>query len=312
MKCIICSAETKQLPRARYDDRYGYRGYFPLTECCSCGHISLLAEFSDTELADLYSTYYPRSALTIEDHHPHVEVSGFIAWLNGAMSAAFRWVPKNVRVLDIGCGFGETLGYHKKRGCEVFGVEADENIRRVADKYGYTVHIGLFDSKNFPHNSFDYVTMDQVMEHVQQPVKVLEGIARVLRPGGVAILSVPNAHGWGARLFGHRWIHWHAPYHMQFYSVRSINEAVSRSGLKIERTMTRTTSSWIHYQWIHLLTYPPEGSPSKFWAKNGTYTTSQKMAIRLLIMINSIGVNHILTRLFDFIGIGDNKIIFLK
>ncbi len=38
-------------------------------------------------------------------------------------------MPRNVRVLDIGCGFGESLGYYEARGCEAYGVEADENTR---------------------------------------------------------------------------------------------------------------------------------------------------------------------------------------
>lgn len=312
MKCIICDSQTRERPEALYDDRYGYRGVFPVHECLACGHVSLKAQFTDTELSRLYSAYYPRSSFKVEDHRPHEEVSGFSAWLNGAQSAAFRWVPKKARVLDIGCGFGETLGYHQRRGCEVYGVEADENIRRVADKYGYSVHVGLFDPSNYPEETFDYVTMDQVMEHVQRPVTILQGIAKVLRPGGVAILSVPNAHGWGAKLFGRRWIHWHAPYHLQFYSIQSMQEAVNKSGLKLERTLTRTTSSWLHYQWIHLLAYPEEGTPSIFWAKNGAFTVRQKVVIKLLILLRYMRVDHLLTRLLDVLGVGDNRIFFLK
>jgi SAM-dependent methyltransferase len=78
----------------------------------------------------------------LEDYKPHEDLSGFKAWLNGAYSSPFRWVPKNVRVLDIGCGFGESLGYYKAQGCETYGVEVDENIRRVAENFGYNVHDG--------------------------------------------------------------------------------------------------------------------------------------------------------------------------
>ena len=313
MKCPVCdNAKEFNLEFEAYDDRYGFPGRFPLYRCAACDHVFLRADFSPEQLSTLYSNYYPRSSFRLEDHHPHHERTGFLAWLDGARSSAFRWVPCNVRVLDIGCGFGETLGYHQARECDVYGVEADENIRRVADRYGYKVHVGLFNPNNYEPSSFDYVTMDQVMEHVQNPVDVLQGISQVLKPGGMAILSVPNASGWGARIFGRRWINWHAPYHMQFYSTRSMQVVLEKVGFVLERTDTITPSSWLDYQWLHLLTCPPEGVPSKFWEQKGKYSVAQKVAIRLLSLIHRSKLNHLITRAFDAIDLGDSRLYFLR
>jgi SAM-dependent methyltransferase len=232
--------------------------------------------------------------------------------LDGAQSSAYRWIPTNCKVLDIGCGFGETLGYHKTRGCDVYGVEADENVKRVAEKYNYNVHIGLFDPEKYPSSYFDYVTLDQVLEHVQNPVEVLQGVAQILKPGGMAILSVPNAHGWGARLFRRRWINWHVPYHMQFYSTQSMRLALEKVGLELEQTDTVTSSSWLNYQWLHLLTYPPEGVVSKFWEQKGKYSLTQKVANKLLSIIHRAKINHLITRVFDAMGFGDNRLFIVR
>ncbi len=313
MKCPVCdNVKGLNLKLEVYDDRYGYPGRFPLYRCVFCGHVFLSASFSAEQLSTLYSEYYPRSSFRLEDHRTHNERTGFLAWLDGARASAFRWVPRNVRILDIGCGFGETLGYHKARGCEVYGVEADENIRRVGDRYGYKVHVGLFNPSNYEPCSFDYVTMDQVMEHVQNPVEVLQGISQVLKPGGMAILSVPNACGWGARIFGRRWINWHAPYHMQFYSTRSMQIVLEKVGLVLDRTCTMTPSSWLYYQWLHLLTCPPEGVPSKFWEQKGKYSVAQKVAIRLFSLIHRSKLNHLITRAFDAVDLGDSRLYFLR
>lgn len=311
--CPTCYAiDALQKIRDNYDDRYGYPGTFPLLKCAQCGHAFLQAEFSPESLGDLYSKYYPRSSFNLAGYQPYQESDGFNAWLNGDKSSTFRWVPRDVRVLDIGCGFGESLGYYQARGCNVYGVEADENIRRVAEKFGYKVHVGLFTPDVYEPDYFDYITMSQVIEHVTDPVQTLKGIAHVLKSGGVAILSTPNAGGWGARVFGKYWINWHAPFHLQFFTLRSMQMAAEQAGLIVERATTVTPSAWLHFQWIHILSYPLQDKPSIFWAPGGNWSTKQKIALKLLSIMHRCKINHLVTRFFDAIGAGDNRLYFLR
>jgi len=296
-----------------YDDRYGYPGLFALMQCQHCGHEFLDCDLSASELIKLYTSYYPRKSLDIANYKPHKEQGGFSAWLNGLKCSAFRWVPRNMRILDVGCGFGESLGYHTARGCDVYGVEADENIRRVIEKFDFKVHVGLFDDKVYSPDFFDFVTMDQVIEHVTDPVATLHGVARILKPGGTAILSTPNACGWGAKLFGKRWINWHTPYHLQFFTRQSMRQAAEEAGLVLAEVKTIANSEWLHYQWIHLATYPMPGKPSWFWSpdKSGA-VFHQKMMVKLLSLLHRTRLNHWITRLFDNLGLGDNFVFVLK
>lgn len=295
------------------DDRYGYPGEFDLMRCRNCGHAFLDCRLTPEQLGRLYTDYYPRKTFDLAQCEAHAERSGLHAWINGLHSSAFRRVPGNVRVLDIGCGFGQTLGYHTARGCDVYGVEADENIRRVAEKFDYKVHVGLFDDSLYAADFFDYVTMDQVIEHVTDPVPTLCGVARILKPGGAAILSTPNAGGWGARVFGRRWINWHAPYHVQFFSRRSMAIAAERAGLELAECITATNSEWLHYQWMHLALYPGPGEPSRFWVPgHHTWTPQENRIMRILELLRRGKVNHLLTRLFDSLDLGDNHVFVLK
>jgi 2-polyprenyl-3-methyl-5-hydroxy-6-metoxy-1,4-benzoquinol methylase len=309
--CAICGS-TLQIERTLYDDRFGYHGEFGLKYCSTCGHRSLEMNFSESEISQLYTSYYPRSYLPLESFCPRKEVHGFLSWFNGHKRSAYTWVPKNVTILDIGCGFGETLAYHRLRGCDVYGVEADENIRRVAELYNFNVHIGLFDSENYKPDFFDYVTLDQVIEHVKDPMETLTGIARVLKPGGLAILSTPNSNGWGARLFARRWINWHAPYHLQHFSKMSMKMAAEKAGLRIECVKTLTSSEWLHYQWIQLFIFPSMGEPSQFWSPKAKRVFWQKVVRAILGVIHHVRFNHIITRIFDGFGVGDNYLFFLR
>jgi 2-polyprenyl-3-methyl-5-hydroxy-6-metoxy-1,4-benzoquinol methylase len=310
--CPICSSQEMNGTFELYDDRYGYPGSFQLVTCSQCGHKVLDGDFTPELLSRLYTDYYPRSTFDLDHYKPSPKVKGFISWLNGERRLAYSWVPKNVRVLDIGCGFGESLGYHTSRGCDVYGVEADENIRRVADKFGFKVHVGLFDPDLYKANFFDYVTMDQVIEHVTDPVSTMKGVARVLKQEGIAILSTPNANGWGARLFGRRWINWHAPYHLQHFSLMSMPAAARKAGLSVKKVKTITSSEWLYYQWIHLFVYPKMGEPSPFWSKNGKRSFWVNIVFGIFTLVHWTKIDHVITRFFDALGIGDNNLYFLR
>ena len=309
--CAICGGSTGVFRAGLYDDRYGYPGTFVLLRCQSCGHKMLDADFSETELNALYSAWYPRSTLNLDEFKPYEELHGRRAWLNGEQASAFRWVPRGVRVLDIGCGFGETLAYHRARGCDAHGVDADENVLRAAQRFGLNARAGLFDASNYEPGSFDFVTLDQVIEHVVDPRAFLAGVAKVLRPGGTIILSTPNSNGLGARLAGRRWINWHVPYHLHLFSRRSLAILAQRAGLQVESVRTLTSSRWLKYQWMHLFSRPPEGIPSPFWDAERATLIVPPRAVRLAEDGERFLAFQIVTRVADALGVGDNYLCFV-
>lgn len=295
-----------------YDDRFGFPASFELRSCAACGHRFLGTSFSDTELEHLYSLYYPRASFPPHEYRPLRERSGFVSWLDGERRSPCRHVPRGVRVLDIGCGFCETLGYYEGRGCDAYGVEADANVREVAQMHGFKVHIGVFDPQLYPPDFFDYVTMDQVIEHVTDPVATLRGVSRVLREGGGVILNTPYASGWGARLFGRRWINWHAPYHQHFFSDRSMEIAAEKAGLRVEKVQSVTSSEWLFYQWNHLFTFPDQEEPSPFWSPRGRRSPAVRLFYLATRLIHLAKLDHAATRFFDRLDLGDGRLYFLR
>jgi 2-polyprenyl-3-methyl-5-hydroxy-6-metoxy-1,4-benzoquinol methylase len=310
--CPVCCSSNFVAENMLSDDRYGYPGKFALMRCCECDHAFLRQDFTPEQLTELYSKYYPRSSFDIEQHKPYKEVLGLRVWFDGLYSNPFLYVPRNVRVLDIGCGFGESLGYYEARGCEAYGVDADENIRWVADKFGYNLHVGLFKSDIYKPDFFDYVTMAQVIEHAIDPVETFKNVAKVLKPRGCLILSTPNAKGWGSRIFGKKWINWHAPYHVHLFSGKSMKLAAEKAGLVVEKNKTITSSQWLFFQWLHLATYPVMGKPSGFWSPKTLLTFKQKIIVKFVSLIHLTKINHIITRFFDSLNMGDNQVLVLR
>jgi 2-polyprenyl-3-methyl-5-hydroxy-6-metoxy-1,4-benzoquinol methylase len=112
------------------------------------------------------------------------------------------------RVLDIGCGQGVFLEMMRDRGFEVCGVELGEESSRIARERGLNVITGDLSSLDAEKESFDAVLMSHLMEHVDDPVALLESVRDLLKPGGVVLISLPNYRCIERRIFGANWYPW--------------------------------------------------------------------------------------------------------
>ncbi len=109
---------------------------------------------------------------------------------------------KQKRILDIGAGKGGFMIQALDEGIEIFGLEKNEqNIKiakqKMAEKnYDQNRIIqGLVETLPWKDNSFDFVNASEVLEHVENPDKMLTEMQRVLKTDGQAYLSIPNRYG---------------------------------------------------------------------------------------------------------------------
>jgi SAM-dependent methyltransferase len=123
-------------------------------------------------------------------------------------------------LLDIGCGAGEKAAFLRDRlGLDVTGIEPNALAAgRARDLFGVNAIHGLFPTPQLAKGSFDFVYINHVIEHVPEPVALLNGIAEVLKPGGWVIGETENVTAPSARLFGRYWSLLHIPFHLYFFS----------------------------------------------------------------------------------------------
>ncbi len=112
--------------------------------------------------------------------------------------AVYEWIGARVigrRVLDLACGEGYGSEVLARSAQTVVGVEANpeahEHARLRYSRQNLSFDRGLVETCGEP-GAFDAVVFLQTIEHVQDPVAVLEHIRSLLAPGGVAYVSTPN------------------------------------------------------------------------------------------------------------------------
>ena len=154
-----------------------------------------------------------------------------------------RGVPPGGRLLDLGCDDGRrTLRFAKAAGAlEVHGVELAGEAADAARRRGIAVaEADLNEPLPFADAMFDAVVSNQVIEHLSDTDAFVSEVARVIRPGGVAVTSTENLASWhniGALALG-----W------QPFSLSNVTSTRAGLGnpLAIHRDEDARPSSWQH------------------------------------------------------------------
>jgi 2-polyprenyl-3-methyl-5-hydroxy-6-metoxy-1,4-benzoquinol methylase len=150
--------------------------------------------------------------------------------------------PVGLRLLEIGVGSGSFLNASRAAGYSTMGCDLSSAIcLHVQQTYGIAMHNGPLSALT-GEGRFDVIVMNHVLEHVHQPISFLKDVYRLLAPGGIAHIAVPNIACWEASLSG--WTSYE-PYHLSYFSPQPLRQTVAASGLSIERLSTHDSfSGW--------------------------------------------------------------------
>jgi SAM-dependent methyltransferase len=154
--------------------------------------------------------------------------------LRGYRRAAERLQARAPRILDVGGGTGEISGTFVRAGgaASAFVVDPDPASIEAARSRGLDGFAGTIEEFD-TSDRFDLVLMLNLIEHVADPVGVLEKAASLLTPDGLIWLQTPDFRALDARLFRHRnWAGYHCPRHWAIFSERGLRCALGRARLE--------------------------------------------------------------------------------
>lgn len=135
-------------------------------------------------------------------------------------------------VLDIGCGDGDFLRAMRRRGWKTVGVELTNQKRNRLNERGICA-VGPDDWSNLETESFDAITLWHALEHLHQPLDVLRCVRRLLKPGGVCVIAVPNAGSPQAKREGTMWFGYDVPRHLWHFTPATLARFLTQSGLTV-------------------------------------------------------------------------------
>ncbi len=177
-----------------------------------------------------------------KDHHEYYAEEGTPATLDAERTFIKHRVRRAARharpgrAAELGAGFGETAAAFARIGFSVDAIEEssvafDRGKAAFPEVRWVQQDVSTY-LKAATDSSLDLLTLYHCLEHLPRPADVCREAARVLRPGGVLVIEVPNASGRQAATLGDRWPHF-VPHHLSYFNERSLRRLLEPMGFQL-------------------------------------------------------------------------------
>ncbi len=212
---------------------------FGLVRCARCESFRLdPPPLADASVARFYTAFYAGGT----------DAAAAAVGATGRFWRVAREVPAlaapGAAALDVGCGEGRLCGELLDAGwATVTGVDLSESrLARARAAYPRARFLDSLDAIDLQAASFDLVVLDNVLEHLHEPLAMLARLAGALRPDGRLVLVTPNMDSGHYRLLGRRWTPELCPdQHVFLFTHPALARILHRAGLVVERAGTLQT-----------------------------------------------------------------------
>lgn len=268
--CALCATKGVPLYCGKADQLFDAPGSWNLEQCPMCKLIWLNPFPTNESLSEIYAGYYTHGSTNyffsdLKDRRIVDRINDYFkiqAYLDlgycevlkknnrsfslnvGPLPFLGRYEQTSMmgvkpswgqRLLDIGAGNGEYLKLMKTLGWEVEGTETDLGaIEYASSTFGIKMHFGFVTNLKLPTDSFDVITMNHVIEHVYDPLAVMQECRRLLRPGGRLVILTPNSSSLGHRWFKSNWRGLEVPRHMHVFSIENFQQLAKKANFEVE------------------------------------------------------------------------------
>ncbi|MBS3105500.1 class I SAM-dependent methyltransferase [Candidatus Woesearchaeota archaeon] len=236
VNCNLCnSSSTRKLMAI---------GGFNIVKCKNCGLAYVNPRLKERKLHEIYDKkYFSNKAF----NGAKTSFYGYGKYLEeeDCIKDTFRRRLKIInklsgkgRLLDIGCAFGFFLELARDDGWDVQGLEISEYAYSYAKNVlKLPVMNKTLEKAKLKSDSFDVVTIFDVIEHLPDPKATLKEIRRVLKPNGFVVITTPNIGSMTAKIL---WKNWEevrrVREHIYFFSKSTLKKILESLGFEVLRT----------------------------------------------------------------------------
>ena len=167
-----------------------------------------------------------------------IETRGLMRSVTSAMAvrryADLRAFDPGRDLIEVGCGTGEFLLAAAAAGHSVIGVDLSREVISHIRRWhpGLDVRRGTLETSGLPARSADVIAASHVLEHVADPIGLLIQMRRLLRPGGLVYIRVPNLDTWYRRVLGRNWWGFSVE-HVGHFTADSVSRAFAAASLDV-------------------------------------------------------------------------------
>lgn len=180
----------------------------------------------------------------------------------GLLNIIKKYKPKGT-LLDVGAGSGILVKQAFDFGYKASGVEPSKWLVQKANEYNLPVHLGTLPHQNI-NEQYDIVTFIDVIEHVVDPINILNGLEKVMKKDGILVVVTPDVGSFFAKIMSKKWWHFRIA-HLSYFNHKTFKIIFERIGLEPVKLYRPSWYFPLDYLVERLNTYLPKALkvPSK-------------------------------------------------
>lgn len=244
--CILCGTDESATLFAEPP--------FRIVRCIECGLVYTLPRLPTTSISEMYQVGYWRSAEAKNFGYTDYlrDRDRYLRTFHLRSKVIDHYKPSPGRVLDIGCAAGFFLKVMEAKGWETTGVELSAfmaNYARTELKLN-NVFTGTLEEQPFDAESFDVITLWDVIEHLEDPRAVLATAKRLLKNDGILVLETQNVESVFARLMGRRWHHYKFEEHLWHFSPTTLSALLGLESFAVTEMSARRAGKFVTMNFV--------------------------------------------------------------
>jgi len=143
------------------------------------------------------------------------------------------WNKKPGKLLDVGTANGSFLKIAKEIGWEVYGCEPNKWMCKwCKENYDIDLDEGTLIEGKYSTNSFNVISLWDVIEHTPDPKRVLEECYRIMHHDGLLVANFPDFGSWIAKLMRGKWV-FLLTVHYYYFTKKTLSKLMLNSGFKV-------------------------------------------------------------------------------
>jgi 2-polyprenyl-3-methyl-5-hydroxy-6-metoxy-1,4-benzoquinol methylase len=217
-RCYLCES-------ADIFDKFKVNGY-TISGCKSCSFVFVKEHLTTAELVEFY-----RQMGAPEVYTENENLKNLLFYYERLRDMIEAKQSKG-RILDVGCSEGNFLDV--MQGWECYGVELEAEVAAKArKKYGDNIKESPLEETDLPHGFFDVISLQDVFDHMPDPLSSLKICYDLLKPGGLIVIKVHNISCLYAKITGSKFYAILPPTHLSYFDQNTLGLALEKSNFSV-------------------------------------------------------------------------------
>ncbi len=244
MRCLVCGTDMKY-----YFEKKGFK----IVKCPRC--LLMAVENFPADLSLYYTEGYFTGDARLDgymDYDFDKEVTkktyiNFLKDIGGFLSGKARR-----SVFEVGCATGFFLKLANDHGWQAEGIDISAYAVKKAIEKGAIASVNTLENYH-ASKKFDAIVMQDVIEHVKDPVSLLNKSRELLNDNGVIAITTPDSGSLWARVWGKYWHAFVPPQHLYYFNSRNLKSLLQKSGFEV--VYSKHHGKWFTIPYIMRLFY---------------------------------------------------------